>query len=305
MVIIGRIGRREHQGIFQSHTAGDGQPDTVIHVAVGEDRIGLAVVGAERDPFRTVLAHQRDQSGEVPARRALPGEDPHTLAALLGRLSQRGALVVGLDPRGQVGVQLPAGQPGRVPVHPAIPGGGDLRQQLRVAGHHAWVVHHLGEPDRAELLDQRSDLGGMQLSPRTLERRCGHAARGADPERERQVRRSLRQRDDARYAEHVGDLVRVSRHRRGAMREHGPDELIDPELGGLQVHVRVDEAGRQRGTGQVGDLPRVPRAPAGDHAICHGKVGVNPLPGAGYEDPAAGEEEVSGFVATRDGKDAG
>ena len=134
-----------------------------------QDRVGLAVVGAERDPLRSVLQHDRRQGGQVPARRALPGKDPHALAALLGSLVQRRALVVGLDPRGQVGVQPRAGEAGRVPVHATIAGRGDLRQQLGVARDDTGIVHHLGYPDGAELLEQLADFHGMDLRTRALE----------------------------------------------------------------------------------------------------------------------------------------
>ncbi len=88
--------------------AGDRQPDAVVDVAVLEDRVRLAVVAAQRDPLGAVPEHGRDQVGEVLAGRALPDEDPHALAALLLRFVEHRALVVRLDPGGQVGVELPA-----------------------------------------------------------------------------------------------------------------------------------------------------------------------------------------------------
>ena len=51
--------------------------------------------------------------------------------------SSVGALVVGLDARGEVGVQLAAAQAGRVAVDALVAGGGDLGEHLRVAAHHA------------------------------------------------------------------------------------------------------------------------------------------------------------------------
>ncbi len=93
-------------------------------------------------------------------------------------------------------------------------------------------------------------------------------------------------------AEDVGDLVRVGGDSGRPVREHGTDELVHPQLGGLEVHVGVDEAGRERGAGDVDDLDGVAAAPAGDHPAGDGEVGEHPFPGAGDEDPAACEEEV-------------
>jgi hypothetical protein len=59
----------------------------------------------------------------------------------------------------------------------------------------------------------------------------------------------VQERADPFDPEHVRDLVRVQDDRRGPPRERGARELVEPELGRLQVHVPVDEAGQQ-------DLPR-------------------------------------------------
>ncbi len=70
--------------------------------------------------------------------------------------------------------------------------------------------------------------------------------------------------------------------------QDGAGELVDPELRRFQVHVRVDEAGRERGAGHVDDLAGLSRPPAGDDAVDDGQVLTQPLPGAGREDlPAA------------------
>jgi hypothetical protein len=48
---------------------------------------------------------------------------------------------------------------------------------------------------------------------------------------------------DAGDAEHVGDLVGSAGDRCRAVGKNGPHELVDPQLGGLEVHVGVDEGG--------------------------------------------------------------
>ena len=73
-----------------------------------EQRVGLAVVGAEGGELGAVADDVGRERLEVLARRALADEDPHPLAALLGRLLELGALVVGLDAGREVGVERPA-----------------------------------------------------------------------------------------------------------------------------------------------------------------------------------------------------
>ena len=52
-----------------------------------------------------------------------------------------------------------------------------------------------------------------------------------------------------------------------SQRQDGPDELVDPQLGRLQMHVGVDESRRQGGTIDVDDLMRVALTPSGDDAV--------------------------------------
>ena len=73
---------------------------------------------------------------------------------------------------------------------------------------------------------------------------AGRSSSAQMPKVKGRLRRGLGQGDDARDSEDVGDLVRVGRHRRRAVRQHRADELVDPELGRLEVHVGVDEGRR-------------------------------------------------------------
>ena len=137
------------------------------------------------------------------------------------------------------------------------------------------------------------------VGARALERRRRHAARGGDAERERQRRGHLGQRDDAGDAEHVGDLVRVGGDGGRPVREHGADELVDPQLRRLEVHVGVDEPRRQRGPADVDHLERVALAPPGDHAVGDRQRRVDPLARGGAEHPPAADQQVGGLVTPR------
>ena len=91
-------------------------------------------------------------------------------------------------------------------------------------------------------------------APRRLERARGHARRRHHVDVERHVLAHVQQPVHAVRAEHVGDLVRVADDRRGAVGQHDAGELVDHQLAGLDVHVRVDEARHQRPPARVDAL---------------------------------------------------
>ncbi len=253
-MVLGAVDGREHERVLDGHAGADREAHAVVDVAELADGVGLAVVAAERDPRGAVAQDRRDQLEQVLARRALPDEHPHALAALLLELVEAGALVVGLDPGREVRVQHAAAEAGRVTVDPARTCRGDLGPELGVAGDDGREVHDLGDADRTDVVEELLELGHADLGTRALERRGGNAARRADAEGEGQARRGFGQRGHPGHAEHVGDLVGVGRDRRRPVREDGAHELVDPELGRLEVHVAVDEARRQRGAPDVDGL---------------------------------------------------
>ena len=304
MVVVGRVARGEHERVLDPYPLGDRHPHAVVDVAGGHERVRLPVVGAQRHPVGPVPEHGRDEVAKVPRGRALADEEPHPLAALLLGLVELGALVVRLDARRQVGVELAAAHPGRVAVHAAVARRGDLGEDLGVAADDAGEVHDLGDADGAVGVEQLGELAVADLGARALEGGGGHAARRADPEGEREPASGLGERDDAGNPEHVRDLVRVGRDRRRAVREHAADELVHPELRRLEVHVGVDEAGREGGTGDVDRLECLPRTPPGDDAVDDGEVGRDPLARARHEHAATGEQQVGRGVAPGDGEDA-
>ena len=70
------------------------------------------------------------------------------------------------------------------------------------------------------------------------------------------------------------------------MRQHGADELVDPELGGLEVHVDIHEGGGEGRAAYIDCLVCLARAPTRDGAVCNGKIRRHPLSCAGDEDGA-------------------
>ena len=126
--------------------------------------------------------------------------------------------------------------------------------------------------------------------------RSRHTARSADAEGERQLAGSFGEGDDAGYAKDIRDLVGIRGNCRRSVRQHRADELVDPELGGLKVHVSVHEPRRKSRTAHVDDLAGFSRAPTGDGLVRDRKICRDPLPRARDEHAAACYEKVSRLV---------
>ena len=305
MVVLGRVARRQHQGVLQLHPGGHRQTHAVVDMAVAKKRVWLAVVGAKGNPVGAVEADRGNKCREVAGGGALTHEDPHPLAPLLLRLVEVGAFVVRLHAGNEVRVKLAPEDPGRVPVDATAACRRYLRQHLRVAVYDAADVHDLGDPERPVHLQQLLELGGTELGPGALERGGGDAARSADAECERKAAGGIGEGHHARDAEDVGDLMRVGRHRRGPVRQHGADKFVDPQLGRLEVHVRVDEGRRQRRSVHLHHVASLAHPPPCDHPVGHGEIGPYPLPSTGDEDPAPFDHQVGRLVAARHGEHPG
>ena len=202
-----------------------------------------------------------------------PEPGPQPLAALLERVR----LVVRADAGRRVRLQVLAEHSGRVPVHVL----GSLELQLGqlglVAGDDPGEVHHLREPENASAAQQALEVAGRQRPPRRFECGGGHARGRHEPDVERQSGADVEEPVDTVGAEHVRDLVRIGNHGRRAERQDEPCELVDQQLRRLEVHVRVDESGHDVATRRVQHLRPVVGADAGDVAVAHRDVRVEPL----------------------------
>ena len=154
MVVVSRVARHHHEGIFDAVLPGDGQPYAVIGMSRVEQCLWFTIVGAKRYTVGTVHEDGADQVGEVARGRAFSYEDPHCLASFFLGLADLGALVVGLDARGEVGVEQAPAQAGRVPIDTLVAGRGDLGEHPRVAACDSWEVHELGDPDSAVFVEE-------------------------------------------------------------------------------------------------------------------------------------------------------
>ena len=302
-VVVGGVGGGHHQGVDLGHPVAHREGDAIVEVAGLEQGVGLPVVGAQRHAVGAVTRHGGDQGLQVLAGRTLPHEDPHALAPLLLGLRELRALVVGLHPGGQVGVERATTEAGGVPVHPATSCGLDASEHLGIAGDDTRIIHDLGHPDGPVLLHQRLHLRGQELRARALEGGGRHAARRAHAEGEGQPIRRLDEGHDSGYAEDVGDLVGIRRDRGRAEGQHGADELVDPQLGGLEVHVRVHEPRHERGPRDIHGLYGLAGPPTGHAALGDGEVRGHPLTRPRGQHPSAAEKQVGGCLAPGHGED--
>src|SRR5439155_8639974 len=140
-------------------------------------------------------------------------------------------------------------------------------------------------------------VAGRQRPPGRFESGCGHARRGHEVDVERQTRTDVEQPVHTVRAEHVGDLVRIGDHRRGAEWQHEARELVHEQLRRLEMHVRVDEAGDDIAAGRIENLGPVVLAEAGDVAVADRYVDVEPLAGEPGPGATAAEDAVGRLVA--------
>ncbi len=91
--------------------------------------------------------------------------------------------------------------------------------------------------------------------------------------------------------------MRVAGDSGGATRQRTFHELVDPQLGGFEVHVGVHESGHYCCSTQVDGFVRLTLAPSGYDTVGNCKIGADPFLGDGGEDASPGHEEVGRLVA--------
>ena len=148
----------------------DQPADHEVEVPLLADIERIAVVGAQRhERWRYLVSSTSASADRSFAHGAFADQDRHPLGELLARLCRARRLMVGADSRGEIGVEVAAGQKRRVPVDVAVLEGGELVERARVAGQHAGKVHELRQPDDLGMVAQGHEIGGGQLRPGGLE----------------------------------------------------------------------------------------------------------------------------------------
>ncbi len=145
-------------------------------MALLDDLQRIAVVGAEGDPRPGQIGEQRRQCRDVLGDRALAHQDEHALGQLLAGLLELGALVVGADAGGQIGVERQAAQQGGMAVDVPPGEGRELGQQGRIAcASTPGKFMTSASPRAAGWLAQRQQVGDLEPGARGLELGRRHA----------------------------------------------------------------------------------------------------------------------------------
>ena len=169
-----RIQRRADDGVLRRDACFDRLPHHSVDVAVVDDVVRVAIVGAERDQGRPELLHERDERLQVPRHRRLADQEPDARAKPFAALLECERLVVRADPGCGVRVQLLAVDAGRVAVDVLGAVEPELRQLALVAGDDAGEVHHLREAEHPPPAQERLEVAVVEGAPRRLERRGRH-----------------------------------------------------------------------------------------------------------------------------------
>jgi hypothetical protein len=135
-------------------------------VAVVDDVVRVAIVGAERDEARPELLDQRDERFQAPRHRRLADQEPDARAQPFAAFFERERLVVGANAGCGVRVELLAADAGRVAVDVLGAVEPELRQLALVAGDDAGEVHHLREAEHAPPAQERLEVAVVECAPR-------------------------------------------------------------------------------------------------------------------------------------------
>ena len=137
---------------------------------------------------------------------------------------------------------------------------------------HRQKVHDLGQPCHTGQLCQTVHRAGVKFRPGIFQpRHRRHAGGDVHKLTHGQILRRVVHVDHRLLPQHIGNLVGVGHHRRGAVGHHGRRKGARREHGALDVDVRVHKARRQ-----IGPLPV-------DHLVCQRRVGPAALLHIGHK----------------------
>jgi len=247
----------------------DRQSQEVVDVALVEEVLGVAVVGAQGAARQGGRRDHGQQVDKVFGSRTLAKKNPHPAAQLLHRLVGGQALVVRTDPAGDVGIEPPASESRSMAVHRPPGECVELGVDLRIAEHRSRNVHHLGQPQHPRLAGQGCEIRRRQTGAGG--RKIGGRYTGwcHDQHVEREVGGGGEHPAHAVKTRNVGNLVRVAHHRRGPTRDDRARELGRDHHAALQVNMGVNQTRQQQSTAEINPLPGVAGLTHGSNDAVH------------------------------------
>ena len=199
----------------------DGALDDIVNMTLFQQVVGVLVVRAEHAVGVILRREQRQQRIKIAGGCALADHDILSSLQLGKGIAQIGALMVGVDAGGNVGVERVAGQSGRMTVDLLVMRlrSDNFFDHLLIAGEHAVGVHHLGKALHAGVLIEGVDGAVVERCAGLVKRRCRDAGRQHEAHIDRKVLGRLEHILDAVRTHDVGDLVRVGDDGGGTVRQ--------------------------------------------------------------------------------------
>jgi len=295
------VERAHGDGLYRIHPHAYREAQMVVHVAVGNDILNMAVIAAERAAPRVAGRNAGQERSEVLGGGAFAYKDVAAPAKVLAHLLKRGALVGIRNAGDEIGVEIPAKQAWGVSVHNFAVGRTELDfcQYVVVAGDDAGEVHHFADTGHFGVVDELFQFFSGKDRAGILERRRRNTGGEGDKNIERQVSPVFQHVPDAFQSVDVGDFVRIGHDAGSAVREYQPGETRGAHHAGFDMDVGVDEAGQQVGSSRVNDFHRLGMREAEDFASAHADVRFPDFAGQHVHQLRVGNEKVGGAAPAR------
>ena len=267
---VGRgVDRRHLQRDQRVAAAVDGMAHHAVHMTVIHQGAGMAVIGAQDHVARiqAFFGDRGDLCFNVIPRGPQPDHRPHPLTHPCNGIRLAGALVIIRRAARHIGRECgPQIGGGIVPAHGLSRAlrCGNLGQHLGVARGHTREVHHLAQTDDTgpvhglgDILCRDFKAGGFQTG------RGWRTGRHLGEDVHRLHQGFVMHHAHAFQPQHIGDLMRVGEHRRGAMGDHSAGKFRRCQHAAFDVHMPVTQAGDHIAALCLDHLGRVAFAMAG------------------------------------------
>ena len=276
----------------------NGLADDVVDMPTLQQVSGVLVVSHQHTAVTIRLPEQRQQAFHVLGCGTLPHHDVLPAPQLFHGFMDVRALMVGLHPGGDISVQFLSAEEGCVPVDAFTRSGAvaDLLQDLFVRAHCAVGVHQLSQPQYPGLLIVGAQLLRFQHRAGLVQPGGRHAGGQHKVDRKRQIFCGLQHKVQPRRTGHIGDLVRVGDHRRGAVGQHRLFKSRAAEHGAFNVDVpihkpRADILALQVQLGLAGIVSH-----AKDDPLTDGYIGLLDLVCEHVDDPGIFQHKLCAHV---------
>ncbi len=214
----------------------------MVQVAPAHYVLGVKVVRDKAKPVNVLRCHSRKESIQVPGRGPFPDHDEHSGTHLFQGLIGCGALVVRLNARRHIGLEIEACQARAVTVEDPVAKELYFGEDAGVCMYNTREVHHLGKSEDSGLIKKLSQVLCLEARPGRLHVGSGYAGRGHEKGVKGEIAARFQKEVYARKAQDIGDFMRIRNDRRGPVRQERSGKTAGRQHGALYVDVPVHEA---------------------------------------------------------------